>query len=493
MGQQAVDKAINRLLRFVDDKYVRGELDKRPEVITITKKGYKASWIASYNALLKKGRGEYPSLESFVTDKLTAHIDTLFPQQKGQKQGGLITAFNNLRKGAVVTAQTEPDKIVVKSRGASDTDIYNIIKQPAEDYISKFLGRELTTADNVYSDEEIAAMQQDKRYEGVGQATRDRSIRARKYRASEVGLIRSSQIRLHRGSTTVGGGQLAKSFAYLQKSKFFSDFVKKSQFKSLKDEFGDIGIKFVTTGTDLRSKRRTKTTLKPDETVSIEMFTQEENLSNKELTDWERLKPKLINAINEYFTEFPLLDLKGSPSIKDVARNALIYTVASTLSQNRNTTATPKPRRIVRKKSKTTVTQKGKQKFSGPSPQIAVGAAGARRPKTQRGITSYPLQMIAILNRDLPKTVRNNMREPGLVNRSGRFAESAKVTDVIQTPQGFPSIGYQYARDPYEIFEMGIGTPPWATRNRDPRRVIEQSIREIAVQFALGRFYTRRL
>ena len=61
MGQQAVDKAINRLLRFVDDKYVRGELDKRPEVITITKKGYKASWIASFNALLKKGRGKYPS------------------------------------------------------------------------------------------------------------------------------------------------------------------------------------------------------------------------------------------------------------------------------------------------------------------------------------------------------------------------------------------------------------------------------------------------
>jgi len=28
---------------------------------------------------------------------------------------------------------------------------------------------------------------------------------------------------------------------------------------------------------------------------------------------------------------------------------------------------------------------------------------------------------------------------------------------------------------------------------RDPRRLIDKSIREIAAQFAIGRFYTRRL
>ena len=63
----------------------------------------------------------------------------------------------------------------------------------------------------------------------------------------------------------------------------------------------------------------------------------------------------------------------------------------------------------------------------------------------------------------------------------------------IETPRGYPSIGYTYQRDPYEVFEMGNGDPRWATRNRDPRKIIDQSIREVASQYALGRFYTRRV
>ena len=39
---------------------------------------------------------------------------------------------------------------------------------------------------------------------------------------------------------------------------------------------------------------------------------------------------------------------------------------------------------------------------------------------------------------------------------------------------------------------MGRGQTPWASPERDPRQVIDRSIREIAAQFAIGRFYTRR-
>ena len=77
------------------------------------------------------------------------------------------------------------------------------------------------------------------------------------------------------------------------------------------------------------------------------------------------------------------------------------------------------------------------------------------------------------------------MRAPRLVNQTGRFAESVKVTDAVLTPQGFPSIGYTYQRAPYDKFE----TDP----NRDPRKLIDKSIREIAAQYAIGRFYTRRV
>ena len=84
------------------------------------------------------------------------------------------------------------------------------------------------------------------------------------------------------------------------------------------------------------------------------------------------------------------------------------------------------------------------------------------------------------------------MREPGLVNRTGRFAESVKVTEITQTPKGFPSIGYTYQRNPYQVFEEG-SAGNWSNGDRDPRDLIDKSIREIAAHFAIGRFYTRRI
>ena len=85
------------------------------------------------------------------------------------------------------------------------------------------------------------------------------------------------------------------------------------------------------------------------------------------------------------------------------------------------------------------------------------------------------------------------MRSPALESRSGRFAESVEIMNVISTKRGFPSFGYKYQKDPYQVFEQGEGSAPWASRERDPRRLIDTSIREVAANMALGRFYTRRL
>ncbi len=81
---------------------------------------------------------------------------------------------------------------------------------------------------------------------------------------------------------------------------------------------------------------------------------------------------------------------------------------------------------------------------------------------------------------------------PRLENRTGRFADSVKVTEIAQTPKGFPSIGYTYRRNPYQVFEEG-SSGNWSNGDRDPRDLIDKSIREIAAQFAIGRFYTRRV
>ena len=82
------------------------------------------------------------------------------------------------------------------------------------------------------------------------------------------------------------------------------------------------------------------------------------------------------------------------------------------------------------------------------------------------------------------------MGSPALNFRTGRFASSVFVTDVTRTPQGFASIGYSYMKSPYQTFEPGFaqGSP-----QRDPRKLIDKSIREIAVQLVETRLYTRRV
>ena len=101
--------------------------------------------------------------------------------------------------------------------------------------------------------------------------------------------------------------------------------------------------------------------------------------------------------------------------------------------------------------------------------------------------------VIAMINQKLPETVKKNMGNPRLENRSGRFAQSVKLTDATTTAEGFPSFGYTYAKNPYQVYEVGTGKSPWANPDRDPRKLIDASIRELAAHMALGRFYTRRV
>jgi hypothetical protein len=84
------------------------------------------------------------------------------------------------------------------------------------------------------------------------------------------------------------------------------------------------------------------------------------------------------------------------------------------------------------------------------------------------------------------------MGSPRLNFRTGRFANSVRVTDIGQTKVG-QSIGYTYQTNPYQVFEMGKGRDPWSTPDRDPRPLIDMSIRQIMTQYTTKRFTTRRV
>jgi hypothetical protein len=144
----------------------------------------------------------------------------------------------------------------------------------------------------------------------------------------------------------------------------------------------------------------------------------------------------------------------------------------------------------------------GKSKSNLPKAQEARGTRGSSAPinisessspKTEI-ISNQPnwLRLLPVINARLNDTVAKNMKEPRLNFRTGRFAQSARVVNVEQTSQGFPSFVFDYERDPYDVFDRTLGRSPWNTAQRDPRALVDLSVREIVREMAIGRFYTRR-
>jgi hypothetical protein len=216
--------------------------------------------------------------------------------------------------------------------------------------------------------------------------------------------------------------------------------------------------------------------------------------SSENMSDAEKER-RAINSLKKGLKEEYeyLLNMKGSDSLFEAIESVVVMENLTTGKKVRRTKgAAPKKK----SKSKATSTQSKKKTVTRKA--VVLSGAGAVAPKRRaqkqrQSISSAPLKLLGILNQKLPETVRKNMNSPALVNQTGRFADSVKVVDINQTPKGFPSVGYTYQKNPYEVFEDGNGSAPWANGNRDPRQLIDKSIREIAVQFAIGRFYTRRL
>lgn len=217
--------------------------------------------------------------------------------------------------------------------------------------------------------------------------------------------------------------------------------------------------------------------------IEIEAELKDLNQYKGKLSGWvgqvfAQIIRKEEEVIEEFFGDIDIVNLKGSPTMLQDLEKSLVEQLDPS-------------KKVTKKKTSTKTSQKAKGRKSSKPQKAKLRQPSRRRQTNTKGIASQPLQLIGILNKKLPDTVRKNMRAPALENRTGRFAESVQVTDILQTPQGFPSIGYTYQRNPYEVFEMG-SAGNWATPDRDPRKLIDKSIREVAAQFALGRFYTRR-
>lgn len=186
-------------------------------------------------------------------------------------------------------------------------------------------------------------------------------------------------------------------------------------------------------------------------------------------------------AFSESLGQIDIVNLKGSPTIVQELERQIIEQLDPSKKLKKG------------KRTSSTKIHESKSNKSSKVRRKRLKSPKLKMKKKTKQPALRPLHLIGLINKELPATVRKNMQAPGLENRTGRFANSVEITDIVQTAKGFPSIGYTYQKEPYQVFEDGSGAAPWANGQRDPRQVIDRSIRELAVQFAIGRFYTRRV
>ena len=205
----------------------------------------------------------------------------------------------------------------------------------------------------------------------------------------------------------------------------------------------------------------------------IELIIESETLNSQTASDKKR-ESGLLAALREELLKLDISDVKGSPSLKEEIFEELEAAANKRPSKNKNTnTKVSKKAKVQRK------TQLSRLKLKAVL-------------ESQKVNTNWA-SVIAVINAKLAATVKSNMGAPGLVNRTGTFAESARVTDVQMTAQGYPSFGTTYDKTPYGVFDRVGGALPWATPERDPQTIIQKSVREILTEMAIGRFYLRRV
>jgi hypothetical protein len=208
------------------------------------------------------------------------------------------------------------------------------------------------------------------------------------------------------------------------------------------------------------------------------------------------LKQEFILACNKTIEKIDVGKIKSSDSIIVKNRKLIVSEIAKNFKRLKKVKVTTEDTKIKTSKAGAETTSLGQKKTKGASSIDLAGSLSIRATRKKKRKPSPPRMalknILGLINAKLPQTVADNMGSPRLENQTGRFAQSVRAIDVQDTAKGFKSVGYTYEKDPYQAFESTSGTR-FSSAARDPRTLIDFSIREIVAQFGLGRLYTRRL
>ena len=181
----------------------------------------------------------------------------------------------------------------------------------------------------------------------------------------------------------------------------------------------------------------------------------------------------MIAGLRKALLEVDISDVRGSPSLIEEVKGSIVGAANN-----------KKAKKVNRSSVSTTV----KRIETAEQFEFVPSAEIGKREKVSQDWTA----LLPIINAKLMAATVAQMGEPSLVNRTGRFASSARITGVASTQQGYPSFAMSYDKQPYGVFDRRLGAAPWATPARDPYTIIERALRSILKEYAINRFYVRR-
>lgn len=291
-----------------------------------------------------------------------------------------------------------------------------------------------------------------------------------------------------KGEVNVGTAGQAFNLEHMRGKSNVQDFINASIFNALEEVYNDKSIP-AELEKELKNFGFTSilTILKDAEEGTIEIFLGSQILNAVESAKEKQIKQKLQKDLQSALLKLGgLAELKGSDSLSSAYRKKVIKEISKPFKKLKNT-------KVITEDIKIKESSPVQQKKNVKAKKVNVSGSRPlkkRKLKGEKGASSIPFELLGILNDRLPETLQKNMQSPALNYRSGRFAESVRVIDVLQTNKGYSSFGYTYQKSPYQTFEVGYRQ---GTLDRDPRKLIDRSIREIAAEYAIGRFFTRRV
>jgi hypothetical protein len=482
------DILAEKLIKAINDEYVRGALNTKPQLLTVTVDSMKASFSNAYvltKEKFSKSSAAWPNssnatMQAKFQEAAKASIYALAAYASRPRTYGNVRFYD----GKTLTVWL-PYKI---------PKYFSILKQTGLDMITSFIksngGKNFLSLQEGYRQ---AIVENNK--QGLRNPESSELYSQAAGLSAEAHLGKS--IHITHEDVTVGGARISAMLQVMDKFANTSRLNKSISSEASKDITDWLGNITATFHTGISKKDLGLIRLKgPEAVVGITMADASLNKSGDVELDFVKLKKPFIKFIKNLEKKGVFLKkYQDSPNSKALV-SAVGAHLTDVLAESEHLKVLRRDPILTGGQQKGSSTKKAK-KSPGKKPDYRILREKEIRqsPNALADRTRLDIRLQTLLQSLLHDQIQSNMPNPGsggLVYRTGEFARNVFVKTNRTRRIGQLSLEYTYQKAPYGVFDAEIGRAPWQTEARDPRDLIEKSIREVAKGITTERFTTRR-